>query len=148
MRVKHYWGYRINTEVTEFFRKELDEGRLRQGWGTDERQNLRNEIVEGDVRRNLRMLHEVKEGDILLIPRLPEWEKISIVEAVKDWDTGYQFKISEKGDYGHIFPAKLLMVCDRNSEVISKRILSSMRAHCRFLNMDYLQDEIEKIINM
>lgn len=39
---KNYWGYRIDTNEIDFFRKELERGILRQGWGWNEKQDLRN----------------------------------------------------------------------------------------------------------
>ena len=40
-REKHYWGYRIDVKNPDFFFKELEQGRLRQGWGYDENQKLK-----------------------------------------------------------------------------------------------------------
>jgi hypothetical protein len=39
---RHYWGYRIAVDRIDFFRAELENGRLRQGWGWDNLQDLRN----------------------------------------------------------------------------------------------------------
>ena len=40
MGKKNYWGYRIDKSKISFFKNELNEGRLRQGWGWDEAQDL------------------------------------------------------------------------------------------------------------
>jgi len=37
-REKRYWGYRIDVKNQDFFFKELEQGRLRQGWGYDKNQ--------------------------------------------------------------------------------------------------------------
>lgn len=51
---RHYWGYRIDVKlVIAFFRNELENGRLRQGWGWDDRQNLRDLKADWGARRNL-----------------------------------------------------------------------------------------------
>ncbi|WP_237156722.1 hypothetical protein [Photobacterium leiognathi] len=50
---RKYWGYRIDTTKIKFFRQELDEGRLRQGWGWTEGQNLRLLTKDSGARRNL-----------------------------------------------------------------------------------------------
>lgn len=71
MGTKRYWGYRIDASAIDFFRKELEEGRLRQGWGYDEGQDLRKMTVDEGASRNSRMKNEVKKGDILLVPRIP-----------------------------------------------------------------------------
>lgn len=146
MRAKRYWGYRIDTSAIDFFRKELDQGRLRQGWGYDEGQDLRKMTVDKGASRNYRMKNEVKKGDILLVPRIPTWDLVSVVEATEDWDSGYQFKISELEDYGHIFPARLLKTFSRSNEVVSGGIRSSLKNPCRFWNMDYYGEDIEAIL--
>jgi hypothetical protein len=64
---KNYWGYRIDVKNQDFFFKELQQGRLRQGWGYAENQKL-PETEDSGARKNLSMYHNVKKGDILLIP--------------------------------------------------------------------------------
>ena len=56
-----YWGYRIAKDRIPFFWEELRQGRLRQGWGADRGQNLRNLTVDKGARLNLPMLR-VKRG--------------------------------------------------------------------------------------
>ena len=146
---RHYWGYRIDTLRIEFFNQELQEGRLRQGWGYDERQNLINFTAFDDsgAKRNFPIYHKVKKGDILLIPRLPDWGEITIAEATEDFDKGYKFIISEHGDYGHIFPAKIVKHFSRTNEHVDSGIRTSFRNPLRFWNIDYLEESIDKLIN-
>ena len=148
MKTKHYWGYRINTDAAKFFWKELECGRLRQGWGYDEGQNLKyNLTVDEGASRNKRMLN-VKKGDILLIPRIHRWDEVTIVEATEDWDAGYRFEIhKDYGDYGHIFPARFLRHFKRTSPVVTGEIRSSLHTPGRFWNMDYYGDTIEELLN-
>ncbi len=42
----NYWGYRIDKENRRYFFKEILEGRLRQGWGYSESQNLKGKNVD------------------------------------------------------------------------------------------------------
>lgn len=141
-----YWGYRIATRLISFFREELEQGRLRQGWGYEPGQDLRNLTVEGKVRQNVRMFREVKKGDILLVPRLPEWGQVAIAEATEDWKTGYEFAIHEgTGDFGHIFPAKFVTSFSRNANGVSGGLRSSLRQRRRFWNMDWLGPDIESL---
>ena len=145
--IRNYWGYRICTDHISYFQKELSLGRLHQGWGYHEGQDLRNMTYDGGAWKNRRML-DVKKGDYLLIPRLPDWDSVSIVEAIEDWSTGYSFEIDKKlKDFGHIFPAKILCVFNRHSEVVSGNIRSTLKNPGRFWNINYLTDDIEKIIN-
>ena len=148
-REKHYWGYRIDVKNQDFFFKELQQGCLRQGWGYAENQKLPNTTDSG-ARKNLSMYHNVKKGDILLIPRLPDWGSVAIAEAVEDWndkEKGYRFEIDdEKKDYGHIFPAKYIGCFNRHGKDVSGNIQSTLKARNRFWNISRLSEDIEKIM--
>ena len=148
-REKNYWGYRIDVKNQDFFFKELQQGRLRQGWGYAENQKL-PETEDSGARKNLSIYHNVKEGDILLIPRLPDWGSVAIVEATQDWDDkekGYKFEIDdEKKDYGHIFPAKYIGCFNRHGKDVSGNIQSTLKARNRFWNISRFSEDIEKII--
>ena len=144
-REKHYWGYRIDVKNQDFFFKELEQGRLRQGWGYAENQKLPNTTDSG-ARKNLSMYHNVKEGDILLIPRLPDWGSVAIVKATEDWDKVYRFEIDdEKKDYGHIFPAEYKGCFNRHGKDVSGNIQSTLKARNRFWNISRFSEDIEKI---
>jgi len=146
---RQYWGYRICNEASSFFNDELKEGRLRQGWGYDIGQNLRNMTVDEGAQKNLKMFNEVKKGDILLVPRIPSWDEISIVEATEDWSKGYNYDISEKyGDFGHIFPAHVVKVFNRYSPNVSDKIRLSFHYIGRFWNMNEYESDIQSIINV
>ena len=145
-REKHYWGYRIDVKNQDFFFKELEQGRLRQGWGYDKNQEL-PETKDSGARKNLSMYHNVKKGDILLIPRLPDWGSVAIAEAAEDWKEGYKFEIDdEKKDYGHIFPAKYIGCFNRHGKDVSGNIQSTLKARNRFWNISRLSEDVEKIM--
>lgn len=148
-REKHYWGYRIDVKNQDFFFKELEQGRLRQGWGYAENQKL-PDTKDSDARKNLSMYEKVKKGDILLIPRLPDWGSVAIAEATQDWDDkekGYKFEIDdEKKDYGHIFPAKYIGCFNRHGKDVSGNIQSTLKARNRFWNISRLSEDVEKIM--
>ena len=145
-----YWGYRIATSNINFFRDELvNHGRLRQGWGYDESQNLKNFKASEDsgARRNFSIFNNVKKGDILLVPRLPNWSSVAIVKATDNFKEGYRFGIpNEQGDFGHIFPAKFIKSFSRDNMHVDSAIRSSLRNPARFWNMDYLAESIDKLI--
>ena len=144
---KNYWGYRIDNNARDYFKTELANGRLRQGWGSDVSQDLRNDPSAPDVRKNLPIYRSVKKGDILLIPRIPEWNSITIAEATEDFDKGYLFQIEDNmGDYGHIFPARSLMYINRYDEEVSSAILSSFHVRRRFWSVNSCANDIETIL--
>lgn len=145
-REKHYWGYRIDVKNQDFFFKELEQGRLRQGWGYDKNQEL-PDTKDSGARKNLSMYHNVKKGDILLIPRLPDWGSVAIAEAAEDWNEGYKFEIDdEKKDFGHIFPARYIGCFNRHGKDVSGNIQSTLKARNRFWNISRLSEDVEKIM--
>ncbi len=148
MSKKNYWCYRIDTSRIKFFTKELNEGRLRQGWGWDEAQDLRDFKLDEGAGRNRPMFNKVKKGDILLIPQLPNWGEVALVEATEDWNKGYIFEIDQTfGDYGHIFPAKYLKKFTRNNENVTGNLRSTLKNPSRFWNINHYSDDVEILIS-
>ena len=148
-REKNYWGYRIDVKNQDFFFKELEQGRLRQGWGYDKNQEL-PDTKDSGAKKNLSMYEKVKKGDILLIPRLPDWGSVAIAEAVEDWNNeekGYRFEIDdEKKDFGHIFLANYIGCFNRHGKDVSGNIQSTLKARNRFWNISRLSEDVEKIM--
>jgi len=144
---RNYWGYRINKNKIDFFRSELEQGRLRQGWGWDPKQCLNNLEMDSGAKRNLPIFNKVKKGDILLIPRLPTWNEVAVVEATEDFDKGYKYEIDQNlGDYGHIFPARQIKQFVRKNESISGDIRSTLKNVSRFWSVGHCADAIEQVI--
>lgn len=145
-----YWGYRIDTSSLDYFRKELCEGRLRQGWGWDPGQDLRkfgtDDFLDAGAGKNRRIFEQVKEGHILLVPHLPHSEQVAIVEAVQDFELGYRFDKTLE-DYGHCFPAKLIGSFTRSSEVVRADIRTTLRYRGRFWNLDVYRESIQRILS-
>jgi hypothetical protein len=145
--MKNYWGFRIDTTYVKELNEELSMGRLRQGWGYNQGQDLRNLTVDEGARRNLSMLRDVKKGDMLLVPHLPELGQVSIAEATEDWDKGYQFSIFDATeDHGHIFPAKPVKVFGRHNENVSGNLRSTLRNPGRFWNINHYAEDIEHLL--
>lgn len=148
MRNRNYWCYRVDTSKLQYFISELYEGCLRQGWGWDNRQDLRNFKLDEGAGRNRPMFNRVKKGDILLVPQLPNWGEVALVEATEDWNIGYKFEISEKyGDYGHIFPAKYLKKFTRNNEKVTGNLRSTLKNPSRFWNINHYANDVELLLN-
>lgn len=144
---RNYWGYRINKNEIDYFRSELEQGRLRQGWGWDEKQCLSDLRMDSGAMRNLPIFNKVKKGDILLIPRLPTWNEVAVVEATEDFDKGYKYEIdSSLNDYGHIFPAKLIKQFVRKNESVSGDIRSTLKNVSRFWSVGHCANSIDKVI--
>jgi len=149
MAKRNYWCYRINKDEIEFFMNELNEGRLRQGWGWLKGQDLRNFKKDEGAGRNRPMFDKVKKNDILLVPELPSWGNVAIVEATEDWNIGYKFEIHKiMEDYGHIFPAKYLRCFSRHNENVTGNIRSTLRNPSRFWNINHYGKDVEKLLKV
>jgi len=146
---RSYYGYRIDLQNMEFFNNELEKGRLRQGWGYEEHHKLPDTTDRG-ARGNLPIYKRVKKGDILLIPRLPSWNDITIVEATEDFETGYKFEIAEiskdQRDYGHIFPVKKIKHFSRYNKNVYSDLQGTLKQRLRFWQIN-CGENIEEIIN-
>lgn len=128
---------------------ELNNGRLRQGWGWDKKQDLRSFKMDEGAGRNRPMFNKVKKGDILLVPQLPNWGQIAIVEATEDWSNGYEFRIDENfGDYGHIFPAKFIKRFTRNNENVTGNLRSTLKNPSRFWSINHYSEDVEVLLNV
>jgi hypothetical protein len=144
----NYWAYRIDNDYKDFFFDEIQHGRLRQGWGYSENQDLSKDNVDISARRNLPIYHKVKKGDYLLIPHIPEWDEIAIVSAIEDFDVGYRFGIDEnKGDYGHIFPVKFVKRFSKYNINVDGAIRETFKCRSRFWSINKCEDEIKKILD-
>lgn len=149
---KRYFGFRVDSTSTDkcnFFFEEIKQGRLRQGWGYDAGQNLLNQTVDKGASRNKSMLN-VKCGNILLIPHIPLYHEVTVVEATDDWRVGYQFEINQKyGDYGHVFPVRYLCHFNRYNVHVDACIRSSLRNPSRFWQLNYeCDDSVENLLNI
>lgn len=71
------------------------------------------------MQEEISIFNKVKKGDILLVPRLPTWDEVAVLEATEDFSNGYEFSIDQTlKDYGHIFPAKKIKQFVRSNENI------------------------------
>ena len=155
-RKRNYWGFRISTDCPDYpgyYNSELnDHGVLRQGWGYKNEHNLHDlsnslALVPKDQTANLRMYNEVKKGDIILIPRVPNWNLVTIAEATDDWDNGYKFEIDEKmGDYGHQFPARYRTHFSRDNTHVRSDIRSTLKCQLRFWSMSDKSESIDLLL--
>lgn len=114
---KRYWASRTARGHNDYFWAELQQGRLRQGWGYKNDQDLRTVAAldwqeqkpwQRETSRQRHMLGGEdgwKEADVVLIPNMPERGMFSLARV-----TGpYSFQIDpEREDFGHIREVKLL----------------------------------------
>ncbi|MGK4008376.1 hypothetical protein WMF31_37535 [Sorangium sp. So ce1036] len=158
-----YWIMRVDhREAKNFLWSELKAGRLRQGWGYREDQNLETiaarrkkgatitDEQQDAWRGNRRMFgsepDSIQEGDVILVPHLPEERHWSIARVLGP----YRFEIPKKTkDYGHILPVELLSG-DRpvgfKARGVAAGLRQTMRNLSRLWNVDHLGAQIQQIV--
>jgi hypothetical protein len=95
------------------------------------------------------MFSQVKKGDRILIPHLPQYGQITIAEATEDWKKGYDFSVwAKSGDHGHIFPAKPLRNFRRGNAKIPASLRGTFRNPSRFWKITNFQKDIEYVLNL
>lgn len=156
MRVDH-------REARDFLWGELQAGRLRQGWGYQQDQDLT--VIAGRKREgtalspaqqdtwrgNRRMLpsedDSIQVGDIILVPHLPKDRHWSVARVVGPYS--YQIP-SEQRDYGHILPVELVSGKTPVSFLatpVAAGLRQTMRNLSRLWNIDHLGAEVDVIVN-
>lgn len=154
MDKQNYWGFRINwrnSEAHQFLCNEINEGRLRQGWGYNESQDLRKDPTDKGARANMPILQKVRKGDYLLIPHVPSYPYVTIVRAAQDFSEGYQYQIDpDREDFGHIFPIEKESIKKfaRGNMNVHADIRSSLRNPMRFWCMSRYGEKIQHIIGL
>ena len=168
-RKRHYWAMRTDKYNRNLLWRELEAGRLRQGWGHDPSQDLRvvvSAAVEGQplteiqewTRRHWKMLTSqpdgITPGDWILVPNLPEPGMFVIVEVAGN----YYFEpmtLSKKEavhgleqDYGHVLPVKILTPkgVNKYAEGVHSSIRSTLTARSRLWSIDKYADHIMHVV--
>lgn len=143
--------FRIDTDADEV-RNEIILGNLRQGWGESGMSLLKNgEIISKEEWRNnfpkewdcsdeyinkkydnLKLMLEIKKDDVIIIPKFPTWDSLSVVKVEEE----YNFEMPKVDDYGHCIKINInsLRSFKYASNTFSKTIHSKLRAYQSPLN--------------
>lgn len=128
------WFWNIDSKAQDYFRTELDKGTLRQGWGYDERLDLRKlkdnsdkDIALDDEEqaawnRCNAMLTYIKVGDLVVVKNVPSRDQFTIVEV----EGAYDYKIENAGDYGHILPVKIINTFNKYSKIVPSPFINAL----------------------
>lgn len=162
-----YWAIRTDQARRPFFWRELQAGRLRQGWGYRPELDLENlaelrregkklaKYQQDAWRGNRRLLptepDSMQTGDVVVLLHMPDYGTWSIARVTGD----YRFEISAEPndvdgtpDYGHIRPVELL-TGDRpirpKAGGVSDGLRRSMRPIMRMWSLDPHAEEIERL---
>ena len=143
--------FRINTDSEEV-RNDIRLGKLRQGWGKAGMSLLKNEeIISKEEWRNnfpeewdcsdeyinkkydnLKLMLEIKKDDVIIIPKFPTWDSLSVVKVEEE----YKFEMPKVDDYGHCIKIDInsLKSFKYASNPFSNTVHSKLRAYQSPLN--------------
>ena len=157
-----YWVMRTSPWERPFLWAEARAGRLRQGWGTEEDQNLeviatavlRGQALSGsqrEARRALRMLttwdHGIRVGDVVVAPNLPEYGRLAIfrVSGPYRWSPVAAHRFGER--FGHVLPVELLVAdIDRHGLEVTDGLRSILRVQTRLYNISGYGGDVERLL--
>lgn len=163
---RNYWAVRTSRdtpEIREFLLGELRDGRLRQGWGYDDWQDLQviqrkwdNEEelspAQKEAGRHWRMGNRhanaayMQKGDWVLVPNTPENGRFTICEVTGD----YRFsRATPHGDYRHIRPVRVLTPegVVNNHQLVHGDLRRSLRCQSRMWNIYPHRASLKQIID-
>lgn len=122
------WIWNIDKDKRDYLEDEIENGRLRQGWGYEEDLNLKKiqkrikkgEELEKKVQRAWDrckwMLTDIEPGDYILVKNIPDGDSFTIVKV----NGQYEFSIDEEqGDQGHILPIEKIRIFNKMNENVS-----------------------------
>ena len=159
-----YWAMRTsrNTpEHREFLKKELFEGRLRQGWGWDTDQDLR--CIKEAWREGRSLTKEqaaasrhwrmgdgpagkyMNDGDVVLVPNMPHDGLFALVRIRGP----YEFDINgEHGDFGHLRAVEVITPTGVTNEhqLVDAELRRSLRCRGRLWRISDYAECLERII--
>src|SRR5271157_4379275 len=121
------WFWNINMDAQNYFANELDNGRLRQGWGYEDRLDLRKLKAKLDAGSSLDpdetgawtrcspMLIEIQQDDFVAVKNIPSKDFFTIVKV----KAGYDFNRDPAlGDYGHLLPVEKIRQFHKRSALV------------------------------
>lgn len=168
-----YWAIRSDRDNQALLLGELRAGRLRQGWGYYDNQDLhimQAEAEQGgdwwarltDDQRsawgNLKMLgagdNSVQVGDVILVPNLPEYGYFMLVRVTGPYryeplQLADEHDVNDLGqDYGHILPVSVLTPqgINRYADDVDASIRTTLRTPMRMWNLGGYSEAIEQLV--
>jgi hypothetical protein len=163
-----YWVIRTDKAKTEYVAGELAQGRLRQGWGWTDEQDLRaiaadskvgkalNDAQKSTRRGNRRLLDSepdgVRQGDLVLLPHQPalgSWSLVRVAGPYR-WEHPTELNSYDMPDYGHILPVEMVSTRPIHpfEDAVSARLRHTMRNMSRMWNIDALGPDVEELVRL
>ena len=158
-----YWVMRTSPGRRPFIWAEAQRGRLRQGWGWEDGQDL--EVIAEAVRlgreldedqriawrsRRMRAAEPdgMRLGDLIVAPNLPEWGFLSVFRLTGS----YSWDPVDKGiedKFGHVLPVQLLAErVDRRGPEVSEALRAITRVPSRLYTIRGYGGDVEEVVRL
>lgn len=160
---RRYWAMRTSGHHLDFVWAELKAGRLRQGWGWAEEQDLRRiaerrrakaELSSAELQawRAHRMLATesagMRVGDLVVTQNLPRQGRISVCRVAG----AYYFEMPTSAypeDLGHVLPVKLLVKdIDRRDGQVSEALRQAISLRPRLYEITSYGGDVEALLGL
>lgn len=157
-----YWVMRTSPWERPFIWAEAQAGRLRQGWGAEDEQNLELiaaalrrgsslSVSQQEARRALRMLTSWEDGmrlgDVIVAPNLPEYGRLSVfrVAGSYEWSPVPPRRFGDR--FGHVLPVELLLAdIDRRGSQVSEGLRAMLGVQTRLYSISGYGGDVERLI--
>lgn len=156
-----YWVMRTSRDDADVIWAEATKGRLRQGWGWDDSQNL--DVIAEAVRRGRDLNDEqrvarrarrmrtsepdgMRLNDLILAPNLPTWPWLSVFRVAGSyrWD---RLDITRFDKFGHVIEVELLADrIDRHGPRVSDAVRSMLHPQTRLYRIDNVGGDVERMV--
>ena len=144
------WFWNIDRATQSYFRSELEQGRLRQGWGYGEKLDLRKIKAKVDKSKPLdedeqgtwdhcqSMLVYIKPDDLVVVKNVPSSDKFTITKV----GGSYDFRMDEDaGDFGHLLPVGGSRIFTKYAKVVPAPLVNALNRSQAAINVTYKHRE-------
>src|SRR5437879_4930443 len=129
------WFWNIDWTNQPYFREELEQGRLRQGWGYKTKLDLRKIGAKIDKAEELdedeqnawshcqNMLGTIKPQDLVVVKNVPSSDKFTITKIAG----AYDYRIDSKlGDFGHFLPVQDSLIFAKQARAVPAPLVNAL----------------------
>ena len=135
------WFWNIDKGTRPYFSSQLENGRLRQGWGYHDDLDLRK-LKKKDKKENetiawnrvFLMLEEIKKGDIVVVKNIPDNQSFTLVRVTGEYDFNLDKNV---GDYGHYLPVEKIRVFNKYSQIVPISLIRALDREAHPIRITY-----------
>ena len=159
---RRYWAMRTSAEYAETIWREACAGRLRQGWGWEVEQDLRDVMALVAADRDLTVMQRMAlrarrmldtepdgmhEGDLVITQNLPVHGRFSVFRVAGS----YRFELPappDHQDFGHVIPVGLVLAdVDRHDPCVSEALRRAISLQPRLYEITRYGGDVEALLD-